>query len=226
MAKSTDFWGHFHLWWRLRALATQTKPWIESWFAPRLRQAKKRWPFITANIITTFRAFPAWLAYVLLTADEPYPMTAAVVYLITALMDWLDGAWARANGENSGKFGKVFDPLIDKVIVLGFLLLFAHQNVFSFNLFWLITVLETVSTAIYFARIDRLEGANWFGGSKKVLQDICVLLAMLGWTGLAAVALKAAIGLSVASSLAKAWQSRPPERLQERQQAPCHVVRE
>jgi len=221
MAKSTNLWGRYHAGWRLQTLATKTKPMIESWFAPYLRRAKKRWPFMTANIITTFRAFPAWLAYALFTARTPQPEAAAAVYLITALMDWLDGAWARANQENSGRFGKVFDPCVDKLIVTGWLLFFAFQGVFSWSLFWVMTGLEAFSTLIYFVRLDRLEGANWFGGAKKVLQDLCVLLAILGWGSLAIIALKGAVALSVASSLAKAWQSRARGSLPGQQQATC-----
>lgn len=174
---------------------------------------------MTANIITASRAFPAWLAYALFTARDSYPKTAAFVYLVTALMDWLDGAWARANGENAGKAGKIGDPIVDKLIVLGWLLFFAFQGVFSWSLFWTMAGLEAFSTLIYFARVDRLEGANWYGGAKKVLQDICVLLAILGLTSLAVVTLKAAMGLSVASSLGKLLQSRAPGALQTQQQA-------
>lgn len=220
MANPTDLWGHFRLWWRLKTVATKTKLLAESWIAPYLVQAKERWPFLTANIITTFRAFPAWLAYALFTAQPPYPKTAAAVYTVTALLDWVDGAWARANQENSEKFGKVYDPCIDKLIVLGWLLFFAFQNVFSFRLFWTMAALEVFSTAVYFVRIDRLEGANWFGGAKKVVQDICVLMAILGWGSLAAGALMIAVGLSAASSLAKLLQSRAQEALQTQKQAP------
>ncbi|OGY90855.1 MAG: hypothetical protein A3H70_03950 [Candidatus Komeilibacteria bacterium RIFCSPLOWO2_02_FULL_48_11] len=218
MAKPSSFWTRFHWFWRLQSLATRTKPRIESVFAPRFRAAKKHCPFLTANIITTFRAFPSWLAYALFTTDEPYPKTAAFVYFLAALLDWLDGAWARANEEDSGKFGKVYDPLIDKLIILGWLLFFACQNVFSFRLFLIMAGLDAFSTLIYFARIDRLEGANWFGGSKKVLQDICVLLAILGQTSPAIVALKTAIGLSVASSLGKALQPSTQETLPGKQE--------
>jgi len=219
MTQLPNSWSRFHLFWRVKSLATRTKPRIEQILAPHLRQAKKRAPYITANIITTSRAFPGWLAYALFTAQAPWPRAAAAVYLVTALLDWLDGAWARANSEDSGKFGKVFDPLVDKLIVLSWLLFFTVQGVFSWNMLWTMAGLEVLSTLIYFVRLDRLQGANWFGGAKKVLQDICVLLAILGLAQTAVWTLGAAIALSVASSWAKAVQPHVSARQTAQQNA-------
>lgn len=207
MAKTTDLWEKHRAGWRLKALATKTKPLVESLFAPCLRRAKARWPFITANFITGFRTIMALI--LLMAAKEPFPVTivVAVGYFLAALMDSLDGAWARANEENS-KVGKIFDPFVDMVIVISWLLLFRSQGMFSWRLLSVVAIFEAISKLIYLWRLDRLEGANWFGGAKKATQDCAILLTILGFGGLANWTLWVAIGLSAGSSITKVRQPR------------------
>jgi CDP-diacylglycerol--glycerol-3-phosphate 3-phosphatidyltransferase len=52
---------------------------------------------------------------------------ASVVYLLALATDFLDGYLAR-RWKAEGAFGRVFDPLVDKVLVLGSFIFFAGKN--------------------------------------------------------------------------------------------------
>ena len=59
---------------------------------------------------------------------DPYLLNAAfVVYLIALFTDFLDGYLAR-KWKVEGAFGRVVDPFVDKVLVLGSFILFAGKN--------------------------------------------------------------------------------------------------
>ena len=53
--------------------------------------------------------------------------SAFVVYLIALITDWLDGYLAR-KWKVEGAFGRVVDPFVDKVLVLGSFIFFAGKN--------------------------------------------------------------------------------------------------
>ena len=50
--------------------------------------------------------------------------TAALLFLIAASTDWIDGWWAR-HFQQVSRLGRIFDPLVDKVIVCGSFILLA-----------------------------------------------------------------------------------------------------
>lgn len=156
------------------------KHWIEKkYLHPKLQKLKRYCPWLTANKITIGRLAPAVLAYAF---SNPW------FYLLTALLDWIDGAWARANKEDS-PFGRILDPAMDKLIVLSWLWVLHWHNILPF--WWVLgmTALDLISQAAYSLPIFKQHGANQLGKGKKVLQDACILagmIPMLGsdWAGL------------------------------------------
>ena len=63
---------------------------------------------------------------------------AAVVFILGSLTDWLDGYWAR-KFKCESNMGKLMDPIADKILVLGALVvLFALDRTDSLSVFLLI----------------------------------------------------------------------------------------
>lgn len=91
-----------------------------------------------ANKLTLARI--AMVPVFLVLAEIPFPhhMTwAAAVFLAATLTDLLDGYFARKHGTVSG-FGKIFDPIADKILVLSALLPLAVQGRLSV---WVVLIL-------------------------------------------------------------------------------------
>ena len=59
--------------------------------------------------------------------DPTFLNVAFFVYLIALITDWLDGYLAR-RWHVEGAFGRVVDPFVDKVLVLGSFIFFAGKN--------------------------------------------------------------------------------------------------
>jgi len=132
---------------------------------------------ITPNQITWGRLFifiPGWLAWVYKnelaqSTGMPWQLfgtVALVVITIVIIFDIVDGALARETGQVS-EHGKVFDPLVDKLITYSTLILFwsAIHKVGFLILF----ALDIASTLL---RRSQVEGANPFGKYKAFSQNI------------------------------------------------------
>ncbi len=86
------------------------------------------------NALTTARLVLAAVFFVQLSfyqhegRGDPWLLNSAfIVYLIALLTDFLDGYLAR-RWKVEGAFGRVVDPLVDKVLVLGSFIFFAGKN--------------------------------------------------------------------------------------------------
>lgn len=119
-------------------------------------------------LLCTFIEFRVWLA-------------ALITFAIAAVTDWIDGWWARRYGQMSA-FGRVFDPLTDKVL-LGSAFIFLVAVPESAMMAWMTAVVigrELLVTGIrgYVESLGKKFGADWFGKLKTILQ-CCWLLAVL-----------------------------------------------
>jgi CDP-diacylglycerol--glycerol-3-phosphate 3-phosphatidyltransferase len=108
---------------------------------------------------------------------------ATVLFLIAASTDWVDGWWARRFHQVS-RLGRIFDPLVDKVIVCGGFILLAARGNASAILPWMavvVVVRELVVTAVR-AEMERTGhdfSAAFSGKLKMVLQ--CAAIALELW---------------------------------------------
>jgi len=119
-------------------------------------------------LICTFIEFRVWPA-------------ALVTFMVAAVTDWIDGWWARRFGQLS-TFGRVFDPLTDKILLGGaFIFLIPVEE--SQMRAWMAAVViarELLITGVrgYVESMGKKFGADWFGKLKTILQ--CAwLLAVL-----------------------------------------------
>ncbi|MFR1760254.1 MAG: CDP-diacylglycerol--glycerol-3-phosphate 3-phosphatidyltransferase [Christensenellaceae bacterium] len=135
-----------------------------------------------ANKLTLARLamVPVFLAMM----EIPFPhhtTWAAAVFLAAALTDLLDGYFARRQGTVSG-FGKIFDPIADKILVLSALLPLAVQGRLSV---WVVLILVGREFIVSAVRIQAssqggtIIAASLLGKVKTVLQDAAIIMMLM-----------------------------------------------
>ena len=88
--------------------STRTSDW---WNLPNQLTLSR---FVMAALLFVLIAFEQWLG-------------CLIVFLVAAVTDWLDGYLAR-RWKVEGAFGRVVDPYVDKVLVIGSFIFFAGKN--------------------------------------------------------------------------------------------------
>jgi CDP-diacylglycerol--glycerol-3-phosphate 3-phosphatidyltransferase len=134
------------------------------------------------------------------------------LFVVAASTDWMDGWYARRFGQVS-RLGRIFDPLVDKVIVCGaYVVLAAAGTAIAPWMAVVVVVRELMVTAIR-AEMEKTGhdfSAAWSGKIKMVLQCVAVALVLAdrAWPGLAAGGLtvgQAAVWASWAAVVATIW---------------------
>lgn len=103
-----------------------------------------------------------------------------VLFLIAAFTDALDGSMARTRNQIT-KFGKLFDPLADKLLVGIMIVLVVFEN-----FHWLlgvaligIEVVFIMSAVFKEVQFKTVEGANVWGKIKMILQVFALFLTLV-----------------------------------------------
>ena len=78
------------------------------------------------NIITLFRVLSAPIVAVLLWQEPSFALTLAtlILFIVAAASDWLDG-WLARQMKSVSPFGRMLDPIADKLLVVGTILALA-----------------------------------------------------------------------------------------------------
>jgi len=98
------------------------------------------------NLLSLARLVLAIVFFVAL--EQGRPVAAFWLFAIAASTDWVDGWYARRFNQVS-RLGRIFDPLVDKVIVCGaYVLLAAAGTAIAPWMAVVVTVRELVVTAI------------------------------------------------------------------------------
>lgn len=132
------------------------------------------------NAISAARLALAIVLFVLIERERQ--AAAFGLFLVAASTDWVDGWWARRFGQVS-RLGRIFDPLVDKVIVCGCFILLAARAGASAILPWMavvVVVRELVVTAVR-AEMERAGqdfSAAFSGKLKMVLQCVAIALEL------------------------------------------------
>jgi CDP-diacylglycerol---glycerol-3-phosphate 3-phosphatidyltransferase len=108
-----------------------------------------------ADQLTVARATSAPLVVLLFSlhfADHDYWATA--VFCIAMSTDWFDGRVARRSGRTSS-FGSLLDPVADKVLVLGTLVVLLDQGVFPAWMVAAIVARELLVSGLRLAALER-----------------------------------------------------------------------
>jgi CDP-diacylglycerol--glycerol-3-phosphate 3-phosphatidyltransferase len=128
--------------------------------------------FNLPNQLTAARLVLAIALFGLIACE--YWLWAVIVFAAAAVTDWLDGYLARRQGLSSA-LGRVFDPLVDKILICGafIFLLGVRQNPVLQP--WMVTVVvarELIITGLrsYLENRGVSFGADWLGKLKMGLQ--------------------------------------------------------
>ena len=138
------------------------------------------------NLLSLARLVLAIVFFV--AVERGHPTAAFWLFAIAASTDWVDGWYARRFNQVS-RLGRIFDPLVDKVIVCGaYVLLAAAGTAIAPWMAVVVTVRELVVTAI---RAEMEKAGHDFsaalsGKLKMVLQCLAIGLVLAGraWPGL------------------------------------------
>ncbi|UUO09092.1 CDP-diacylglycerol--glycerol-3-phosphate 3-phosphatidyltransferase [Blastopirellula sp. J2-11] len=132
------------------------------------------------NAITLARFLLSIAVFVLLPLGQY--VAAAIVFIIAAATDWMDGYWARKYNEVT-QVGRVFDPFVDKIIICGtFIFLAAEPG--SQIAAWMAVVIAGREMLVTVLRsfIEQHGGdfsANMPGKIKMVLQCVAAVASMV-----------------------------------------------
>lgn len=133
------------------------------------------------NKLTLIRMFLAPIYLALMLIEFPYHyIVALVVFSVASLTDMLDGKIARKNNLIT-VFGKLLDPLADKMLTTAALLAFMREGWCSI---WIVMIVLTREFAVAGVRlIATAQGivipANYWGKAKTVSQMVFTIVIML-----------------------------------------------
>ena len=134
------------------------------------------------NRLTMLRAGLALAMFAaLMQSGRAYHLAAVGLFLAALLTDWVDGYVARRTGAVSA-FGKVADPIADKILVIGALIALMRARELDIP-FWgvfLIVIRELVIGGVRVLASSRgkVHAAQTWGKAKMLIQSVSVL-AML-----------------------------------------------
>lgn len=99
------------------------------------------------NILTTSRLFMAlWIPFLLASQNSEKQFFAFGIFLLASLTDLLDGILAR-KWQVESTYGKIMDPLTDKVLILGCMFQFSRLGLYPIWLIWFVFLREALVTA-------------------------------------------------------------------------------
>jgi CDP-diacylglycerol--glycerol-3-phosphate 3-phosphatidyltransferase len=134
------------------------------------------------NILTLSRiVFAGILVFLLEQGSSTGNILAAMVFLIASLTDYYDGHLAKKQGLVSD-FGKIMDPIADKVLLLSTFGVLAHIGMVDWWMFVVIAIRETLVTAsrlgVMFHK-GQVLAAERSGKIKTVTQIVAVSVILL-----------------------------------------------
>jgi CDP-diacylglycerol--glycerol-3-phosphate 3-phosphatidyltransferase len=108
-----------------------------------------------ADQLTAIRAAAAPLVVVLFAVRfSAHDYWATAVFCVAMSTDWFDGRIARRSG-NTSPFGSLLDPVADKVLVLGTLVVLIDQRVFPAWMVAAIVAREILISGLRLAALER-----------------------------------------------------------------------
>lgn len=87
---------------------------------------------IIPNVLTLFRSLSAIiLPIIIIYGDEIGALVATPILILAGISDYFDGFFARKYNVTSN-FGKVLDPVADKLLVIGIIFALASENMLDY----------------------------------------------------------------------------------------------
>jgi CDP-diacylglycerol--glycerol-3-phosphate 3-phosphatidyltransferase len=132
------------------------------------------------NKLTSLRLGLSFVLFAVIWLDQW--LAGLTVFVVAALTDWLDGYYARKRGLISS-LGRVYDPLVDKVLVSGSFIFLLEESRAGLNAFMVTVVVarEFIVTGLrgFLEEKGVSFGADWLGKTKMVLQCAAIIWILL-----------------------------------------------
>ncbi len=134
-------------------------------------------PFVA--FMSSFLIF-GWGEFETLTYQDPETMwlyLSGIVFVLAMITDWLDGFLARKYNQVTS-FGKLFDPIADKIITTSaiiFLMLFNYSFIWLVLIFVLRDILVDGSRNLAAVKQLKIE-ASIYGKMKTVVQSLGIIV--------------------------------------------------
>lgn len=111
-------------------------------------------------------------------------LVAGILFVLLSFTDWLDGYLAR-KWNCVSDFGKLWDPIADKVLINGLLITFAALNYVHFAIVIVFIIRDIVMDGlrIYAMKYQVLVAANLYGKLKTVFQMLACILTLFIFAG-------------------------------------------
>lgn len=108
-----------------------------------------------------------------------YPIAAGIMFAVASITDFFDGYIARKYNLVTS-FGKIMDPLADKLLVFGALLCFVQMGTINVWPAFIIIARELFVTCMRVVAVDKgkVIAASWWGKIKTNVQIFAVLFAI------------------------------------------------
>lgn len=136
------------------------------------------------NVLTISRLGFAALMLALLSVPDTIPMMkslAFIVFVIAGITDYLDGHLAR-NVYGITSFGKLMDPLADKVIVCAAFVSFVEIGLVPAYIVVIIIAREFLVTGLRLLAVEKghIISAGQWGKHKTIWQIVAIIVILLG----------------------------------------------
>lgn len=134
------------------------------------------------NILTIIRIIlvPVFVYFTFFSELNNNILLALIIFIIASLSDLFDGLIARKYKVISD-FGKIMDPLADKLLVISalFALLLKFKDI-TYVIFAIIVLREVAVTLLrkYYTKRNIVIAANWWGKVKTVLQMTGIIISL------------------------------------------------
>ncbi len=133
------------------------------------------------NVLTLLRIvlIPFFVLFYMLSIPN-WNIWSAIVFIAAAITDWLDGYLARKNNQVSN-FGKLWDPVADKLLVLAALLILMDWGKIGLVIVLVLVSRELIIGGLRSSAAARgvVIAADKSGKLKTVVQFIAIILLFL-----------------------------------------------
>ncbi len=133
------------------------------------------------NQLTIFRiVLTAVFVLFIFQPGLPAKISAAAIFLLASWTDFYDGYYARKH-DLSTNFGKIMDPIADKLLILAAFFVFMTMHMIAWWMFMVIFIREVVVTIVRLYAIGqgKILSAEQAGKIKTVLQFAAILSILL-----------------------------------------------
>lgn len=134
------------------------------------------------NKLTLFRIIliPFYIFFATTSSVQNTYFFALIIFLLASFTDFLDGYIARKNNIITD-FGKLMDPLADKMLVVSALIIFASQDVVSSIAVIIIILRDFIVNSIRLlaASKGKVIAADIYGKIKTVVQMVAIVMILI-----------------------------------------------